>query len=411
MTERNIGGTSALSFIQTAESVEEIEKVAEDSANGQEFPVKTLPAGPPLLNAEEELHVSNQRGFANMAILGIVVCLLAWSLCWMSNACGRPCFVRLSRLAQANRTKRIELPEPAIAEPTDKMRTWSFQEPSIEKAGASFALPLTHHIAAGSAKAFGFNISRRPEGPPISATVTCQPEGNTLAKVVLVTDWAGGCGIAAPLASCRLVQSAPDAESRNMQGAMMSWLSLLLHEKRSTGALSPRLIASPRRDPVTRSQKDLINIDGGQQRESQTRTCLHGIAEDLLNTGFPTNEQSKESNTRLEVTDGLGAPAGYLEPLSESGRYTLVQQGKPVMEIEAQPDSRCIDISKDGKAVACAIRYGFRNPELPEVTGDEDEYLQIDIGEEIGWPETALVLTCVLAIVVFKPKALTSDKA
>jgi hypothetical protein len=390
--QRTIGSTSALSFIQTAESVRETTKVTESS--GQDMPIKVESSRPVKLPGGDEAHSAWRRGFADAAILVSAIFLLAWSFIWMS----RSCFIRFGYLAKARSAKTVELPQPQPAREPEELLTWTFKEPLLEKTGVSFAIPLTQYIEHGNTKVFSFNIARRPAGPPISATVTCKPEGSILAKVELIAGIAGGV-IPAPLCSCRLVNSVPDAESRNMQGAMVSWLSLLLHEK--TEAVS---VQSSSRD-------DLESAAAGRARDSRVRVCLHGIAEDLLATGFEGGDCSKENNRKLEVLDGMGTSAGHLEPSSQHGQYVLAVKGESVLEIEALPDSRSIQFSQNDEVVAHATRWGFRNPELPELTGEEDEHLQIDIREDATWQDTARLLTCALAMIIFKPKTSTSGKA
>jgi hypothetical protein len=388
-----MGGTTALSFIQTAESVlEQTTKVTESSS--QDMAVKSKKSEILSLPGGDEAHLAWRRGFADAAILGSAICLLAWSLIWMS----RSCFYRFGYLAKARNAKTVELPKPEPAKVPEELSTWTFKEPLLEKTGMSFAIPLTQYIEHGDTKVFSFNITRRPAGPPISATVTCKPDGSTLAQVALIAGTAGGV-IPAPLCSCRLVNSAPDAETSNMQGAMVSWLSLLLHEK--TEAVS---VQSSSRD-------DLDNQSTGRGRDARERVCLHGLAEDLLAPGSQERDCGKENSKRLEVLDGMGTPSGYLEATSQNGQYVLAVKGEPVLEIEALPDSRSIKLSQKGEVIAHAARWGFRNPELPELTGEEDEHLQIDIKEDTSWQDTSRLLTCTLAMVIFKPEVSAMGRA
>lgn len=371
--------TGALAFIQTGEIVEpEGVSVSESSSQEAASESKSSLAASPA----EEVHMTRQRGFVDAAVLGgavCLVCLIAWSVCL-----GRSCFSKVARISQAWQPGTIELPKP---EPTSALSPGAFKEPLLPQTEASFVIPLTLHTEMGSANAFCFKIPRHPSGPALSARVKCQPEGNTWAKVQLF--WDEGDDVSSPLASCCLVHSASDVESRNIQGAMMSWLSLLLHEKEDAE------VAAVERTPMGDH-----GSTGPQQ--SRVRACLHGIAEDLFAAG---SASSSLGSMRLEVRDGFGVLAGYLEPASKHGWYVLTCQGETALDIEARPD-RSLALSKKGTVIALARHLGSpRSPELPEVTGEEEEHLQVDIGEGVAWPEQILLLTCVLTMIVFKPKA------
>jgi len=228
--------------------------------------------------------------------------------------------------------------------------------------------------------------------------VTCQPEGSTWAKVELFAGQGGD--FTSPLASCRLVQSTCDAESRNIQGAMMSWLSLLLHEKEESEAATF--------DSTVPGSDDV----SGPPQHSTVRTSLHGIAEDLIAAGSAGGSGVQDSSMRLEVCDTLGVLAGNLEPAaSKPGRYALMRQGKTILDIEASSDSRSIMLSRHGEIVALATHFGGRrNPELPELTGEEEEHLQVDVRDGADLPDSALLITCALATIVFKPKASANNE-
>jgi hypothetical protein len=373
-------GASALSFIQTAESVLETVNVV-DGGSQEDMP-RSL----------------EWPSAVNVVLLVNLVCLVMWALSWMNGGCGRQC-LRFGCSSQVAVAKTIELPKPASSSDCN------FKESLLPQAGSSFSIPLAHHTEVGSSKVLCFGIPRHPEGPPVSAMVTCQPEGSTLANVQLFEGETGG-GIFAsstvPLASCRLVHSTSDVESRNIQGAMMSWLSLLLHEKEGAEADSQAAeLATMASDDPERA---------GPPQQSRVRTCLHGIAEDLIAAGTAsTASEGKDSGMRLEVRDSLGALAGTLDflepgPASKPGRYALVRQGKTVFDIEAKPDGRSISISRQGEVLALATQFDSRRSPEPELAPEEEEHLQVDIRDGVGRSELALLLTCTIAIIAFKPK-------
>jgi len=371
-----------VSVLQTGDTIEETSNVPDGGS--QDTSVEIVKA--PVVSVAEEalqVHVAWRRGFADAALLGCAVFL--GMVYFLSSTCGRSCFIRIARLTQVGRRRKtIQLPKP---EPTSPQTLCGFKEPLLQHTGTSFAIPLAHDVE--NCKAFCFKIPRHPDGLALSASVTCHPEGSTWAKVQL---FAGG-DLATPLASCCLVQCTADVESRNIQGAMMSWLSLLLHEKE--GVEESVIAARPGDNKVA-----------DQPVQSRVRACLHGIAEDLIAAG---SVGSVGSCMRLEVRDSLGAPAGHLEPApnAKPGWYVLTRQGENILEIEVKSEKGSMAISKKGEVIALVTHLGTRRDpeEPPEPTGEEDEHLQVDIREDADWTESALLLTCALAMVVFKPKA------
>jgi len=385
-----LSATPGLSFIQTDDAVLEFARVNDVSVDeGSALPM-------------EEVHDAWLSGFANVAFVGSAALLLAWSLVMMSSSCSRSSWKKVGKKVAASiphgihggsvANKTVEVPEPEVFPASEA----GFKEPQLVNTATSFAIPLTHHLEGGSSKSFRFNIPRRPGGPPISALVTCQPEGSTWAKVQLFAGEGGGG--TSPLVSCCLVNSHSDDESRNIQGAMMSWLSLLMNEKE--GAQAAAVVTTPRGTEIAGPP---------QQRQPRVRTCLHGIAEDLIAAG---SAGSGGGSMRLEVRDSLGSLAGYLEAgqASKPGHFVLSRQGETILDIEAKPDNRSISLSKQGEVRALATCLGSRrDPELPELTGDEEDHIQVDIREGADWQESTLMLTCTLAMIVFKPQGMARE--
>lgn len=332
-----------------------------------------------------------RRGMVNMALMTTVTVLLVWSACLLMYTCSRQCVKRLACLRRVMPSEQVATDSAAPGAPS------VLKDSLLPDTEVSFAIPLTHYTAVGINHSFSFDLQRQPDGLPVVATVSCQPEGNVFAKVELSTRRAAGSTVgsnSAPsttLASCRLVQSGADDESSDMQGAMLSWLSLLLHEK-SAEAVVEAEQAGRGEDAVSPTQQPKV------------RVCLYGVAEELRHLGIGT---PAARNLRLEMHDGSGSAVGVLEPGLKPCRYTLVHHGgKPSVEIKADPDSRSIAVEKQGQTVALANDLGGgRNPDLPELTGEEDEHLQVDIAVGVDWADTCLYLTCILAMVVFNPKA------
>jgi len=176
----------------------------------------------------------------------------------------------------------------------------------------------------------------------------------------------------------------------------MSWLSLLMNEKEGAEAAA---VATMESDDPERA--------GSPQRD---RMCLHGMAEDLIAAGTAGGGEGKDSGMRLEVRDSFGLVAGTLDflergPASKPGRYALIRQGKTVFDIEAKSDCRSIEISRQANVLALATHLGTRrNPDQPEMVPEEEDHLQVDIRDGIERCESALLLTCILAMMIFKPK-------
>lgn len=378
---------NALSFIQMADSVAENVAKVQD-VGSQDVSVGSAHSQVISLGAEE-VHIAWRRGFTDAALLASATILGMIYL--VSRRC---CFQRINKLSQVRPIKTIDLPKQ---EPQLLATLCGFKDPLLSETQTSFLIPLTHNLETGNSKDFHFKIPRRAtqescitDGPMMSATVTCYPEGSTWAKIQLY----GGEGgdLSSPLASCCLVNSTSDVESHNIQGAMMSWLSLLLHEKEGVEAATVTTTPSDESLP-----------------QAQVRTSLHGIAEDVFAAG-----SSGGGSMRLEVRDRLGALAGYLEPgrASKPGRYALRYQENTVFDMEAKSEHDSIAISKQGKVVALATHLSSqRNPEEPpEPTGDEEEHLQVDVRDGAECQELAVLLICTLAAIVFKPKANTNTE-
>mmetsp|Transcript_43926 Transcript_43926/g.82522 ORF Transcript_43926/g.82522 Transcript_43926/m.82522 type:complete len:576 (-) Transcript_43926:150-1877(-) len=394
-----IGGVQGLSFFQMSDSIsEDSSKVSEDIPKA----VGGILPGDATTNADSnwlERAISDVkanevwwRGFVDAAMIIIVVVSVGWSLFLLTKRCRETkWFIRKPRatphLNVAMTSLGSSLP-PMAEQTTAAAKPSALKGPMLSETGVSFAIPLTHHTEAGTNAALRFHIPRRPDGPPVFATVKCAPDHNSWAKIEVT---AGGLDGLAPLATCSLVQSASDDESRNVQGAMLSWLSLLLHEK--NGA----------EEAITKDKEPDTSGAPCSSFPSRVRVNLHGMAEDLVHAGVGS---AGSQGLRLEVKDGMGASVGTLEPGTMPDEYSLMKQGKSALDIQAEPNSRSFTFTKKGQVVAFARTLGGkRDPEEPELSGEEDEHLQVDIKTGSKWPEIALLLTCVLAMIVFKPEA------
>jgi len=355
-------------------------------------------------------------GFCNAVFLASAVIALTFLVLVSCKRCpGRQRLVRLLGCccpkrgsSSARISGEVEVVRPEVMSPRPPLM---FKAPELPCTVMSFGVPLMQEErSSGSGgsptRAFAFDVPREPAGRPLHATISCLPVGGTCgtwAKVELIGVGADKSDVASPLASCSLVECAADLESHNIQGAMLSWLSLLVDEKARPEESCPQLTVM-------------------QHHPAVLRTSLYGMAEELMSFGECS---AGGRDLCLEVRDCRGTLAGTLEPWT-AGRCALIARQptgggdgppQPVLEIEVNTDGRSISISREGVCVALATplsscqsrRGGPEEPEQPELTGDEDEHLQVDValkpeGSPSSEEEAALLLVCTLAVIVFRPK-------
>lgn len=151
--------------------------------------------GSKSISIATEVRLASLRGWTDTGVFQGAVLLLASSLCWIGGLlCGRSCLSKETRTPQVlpeELPRQLPSPVPAAHDSTN------LEEPSTLDVPTTFAIPQ----------------ALQPE---------CQPPGED----------------SETLASSEMV------ESCNMQGALMSWLSLLLHEKEGAEAPEKALEAS-----------------------------------------------------------------------------------------------------------------------------------------------------------------------
>jgi len=263
----------------------------------------------------------------------------------------------------------------SASRPTTTVTPVTLEVAKLAGPDTSFLIPLSHHTVS-STKVLSFEIPRRPDGPPLYATLSCLPEDGTWAKVELAEGPADeACAPhRSPLATCCLVECAGDVESRNVQGALVSWLSLLLNEKEEgAGCMCSGGLAMPESKEVCVS--------------------LYGVAERLMDV------EGRE--LRVEVL--YGTFAGLLN-MGADGCCRLTRHGCVILDIEASFDARRIALHRQGEllAVAAPARSLDCSGRADEGEGD---LLQVDVRLSTSKQECVLLLICMLAMVVFKPKA------
>jgi len=306
-------------------------------------------------------------------------------------------------LAKLVQLPSVEEPASISSEPEDQEEAPVPPVSSCEQAEASFSgvslmVPLHHRVDVRSPHIIRFDIHRHPQAQPIEVSISCIPDGEIWAKIELSRRLPGFRHVV-PLASCSLVDRA--AEAVDIKGVMQSWLALLLQEK-STRALS--------------------GVDSHDQHfpaESDRSVNLQGVVEVLAHLG----EHPLEHHA-LEIRDGHHNLIGSLEPCP-AGHYALMQCDRPVLEIEAGPQSRSLLFSRQGDVVALAQRS--------TPVGADDNDLHVDNAEDClrmdvyanaceapdfsSWahtesfmdvnreePEVVVLLICALAMIVFNLK-------
>merc|ERR1719424_21147 len=126
----------AFSFIQTDDSLLETASVtdvdtADDSSPFEDIHVESRLT---VKSATEEVRSVWRNGVVDAAALASVVVLVFG---FLIAACGRPCFMRISRKCKARKLKSIELPKP---EPIP-LTTFGFQEPLLPHTGYTYSIP------------------------------------------------------------------------------------------------------------------------------------------------------------------------------------------------------------------------------------------------------------------------------
>mmetsp|Transcript_41617 Transcript_41617/g.77531 ORF Transcript_41617/g.77531 Transcript_41617/m.77531 type:complete len:529 (+) Transcript_41617:105-1691(+) len=241
----------------------------------------------------------------------------------------------------------------------------------------SFSIPLIRAPEAGG-EVSTLQINRSSGGPPLQSRMCCNPEGGSWSKIEI------GPEDETPFVVCKLVESAADAESRNVQGALESWLSLLLDEKSNYAAA-----------------------------ENTDVTCLSPLDPVAGHAYLPGGCQPI-----LEMCNGIGTPLGVLWPAaSESAQsYNLVSpHGQPVVDIEANFHAGWIAMSKTGQVVALAkfkqglrASHTFGSPITAQGEGatiDSQDLVQVDLVSGSTPEETALLLACTFAVLVLEARA------
>lgn len=267
---------------------------------------------------------------------------------------------------------------PSSSSSTPKFAV-SFRAAKLPNVGSSFAIPLTT-IYECKADRLSFDVVAE-QGCPLqvgyNVVMTRIGPGGAWAKVEVCAT--GGLdALSVPIASCHLAEGGDEVvEGYNIQGALLSWQSLLMQEKHAADA----------------------GAGGGQCADAGAGGAPKARPPPPR---VPASVQSRVTNARrglpmLELRDSFGRCNGQLRP-GEGVQYDLWQEGERTLTIERSPDTHWIAASRDGKEKALAtVLPGSKPSDQPE------EFLQVDL-EALSCgnaEEPALLLLCILAAVTF----------
>lgn len=267
------------------------------------------------------------------------------------------------------------------------------------RSGVTLMIPLLHEIDMSSPHVFNFDVLRQSHVQPLHVNISCIPDGEIWAKIVLSLQVPGlTCGHVVPLASCSLVDRSTSIETGDIKGVMQSWLALLMHERQMC------------------EFSTVGSSDEAKVSEVCVNVSLHGVAEVLSHLGEVPLE-----HYALEFRDGLNNFIGSLEPCS-AGHYALMRDDRPIVEIEGGPQSHSFLFSRQGDVIALA--KSTAEPEHSQLSGNPDESMQLDVygnafasARDCSWVpsdsppdvggeplEEVLLLLCTVSMIVFNLK-------
>jgi len=282
-------------------------------------------------------------------------------------------------------------------------RTLEFRKPALSKTTASFAIPLIP-IGDTIVEYMEFDITERERGAIFRAALTRLPGRDAWAKLeISMRSHTPGSPHTqmSPCLSCSRVEIA-DIESRNIQDAVDSWISLLMQDKCHD---APEVTGS---EPDSQSESE--QIAPSLEQPSANDATTQGVIEAPISHDPPADkgvdgkpgESKKKQPLRLEVRDGQGNNLGIIEPdtTSQTPRY-VYQHSETKMEIDACLVEHTVVVSCNEKKQAIAT--GLKWDGSPELAGQEQaDFLQVDTIIGLEEPDFMPVLLCVLAPVAFK---------
>jgi len=263
-------------------------------------------------------------------------------------------------------------------------RTLEFRKSMLPEARVSFAIPLVP-IGDSIVEHMCFDILEQEHGITHRVALTRLPGVDAWASIAIFKQGETSSSEQSPNLSCSCMTS--ETEIDTVQGALDSWLSLLMHEKCNE---VPELAALDQED--SQSEPELEEMD---------KVC------EKVNKRKP-RKGKQQKPMRLELRNGSDSNLGTIE--ADGVGVYVYHYGEVVLEIDARLDEQTVAVSKDGKK--CAIATGLKwHCSLQPASQEQADFLQVDaILDPEASDLTMAVLMCVLAPIAFKLQAPFKDE-
>jgi len=230
-------------------------------------------------------------------------------------------------------------------------------KPKPKKPHASFTIPAVHCKEHKATDKLAFGVSRCPVGERLQAELSFISIGNTLAKIDL-SQRVPNSDCMESLVSCSVV-STLDMEHHNVQGTLLSWMSLFRHEEPDSRATC-----------------------------AEARLNLVGIAGHFLNPTLMDAVNGR--NILFEFFDGLGELQGTLENTTMPAQFSFQQKNRAEIIAEVNMSKATIVFSQLKEEMAVVRNLGSQ------------ESIQMDLVDGIDPLDAAYLLICAIAISGFK---------
>jgi len=244
-----------------------------------------------------------------------------------------------------------------------------------------------------------FDIVERACGAIVSASLTRLPGRDAWAKIELSMKGEANSSKISPFLACRRIENDSDIETRNVEGALDSWLQVLLDDKASHDA--PEITGQEQEDSQSENEH-IVTKDHNDCEQGVTKVTIRRTTEvTIRRTGTSPLKSRKRQPPRLEIHDGTSSASATIEA-NTSGKYGFLSAGGLKLEIDTGHDGHAVVVSRDGNKSAVATRLKNGDTNAEHVSEEQADFLQVDSVVGPGDPDFLQVLICVLAPVVFK---------
>lgn len=300
------------------------------------------------------LHGGTLVGLQASSPLPALVAVVAWLLMWLAMRTPESMAKPKARAMSVLAGLASRWPSPAHkAEGTEKPKERAAPLrplPRLCQVGASFVVPISR-ITNSTAMTLSVDTPAAPAVWPLRAILSRTTQGGPWAKMDLTVDIIDAAGLP-PLLSCSPVGDAmhpPDAGAGATGDVLPPW----------------------------------------------------------------SIEQAAAASTKLSVLKpwlqvrvGGGAVAAVVVRGVE-GACAILREDQPAWEVEAflQGEQGFVLVRKRGQEIGLATRLVSRELGAAPEQNDAEEYLQVDTQPDPSCPESAMLLLCMLAMLVFRPPA------